>query len=111
MATDFTSKMGTAIKDFITDKFKYKIFIKSVPYNKKGAYAAMESGYICIEDDLYNELTQNAPIKELYVSYYNNMKPHNHKTLPNMPKNITIDQIESISIAELPLDYVQYWER
>ncbi len=37
MATDFTSKMGTAIKEFITDQFKYKIFIKYVPYNEKGA--------------------------------------------------------------------------
>jgi hypothetical protein len=112
MSVDFTYKNGEDVQNFITDSFKHKIIIKSFPYNTLGAYWPFECTIIGIGDELYNALTLNdQDLKDLYVSYYNNIKLQNDKIIYNMPKDITVDDIASIIIVQLNINCCEYYER
>lgn len=105
---DLTNSHGIDM-NFISDKYKYKIFIKSILYNSNGAYYPLESCFIELNDKLYNSLNNENKLKDSYAYYYNNIKPDVEKK--DKPKLITIDDIEKINIYELPSDYIPYYCR
>lgn len=106
---DLTNASGNDLSNIITDSSKFKIFIKSKPYNKYGAYYAFESHTICNTDNLYTKLANNESLKNSYCLYFNYDKEDYEKTLYDMPDYITPDDIESIQITELPLNYIEYY--
>ena len=112
---EFTRHYASDLKAYLEDNYKYKIFIKSIPYNQRGAYYPFESTFISIGDQLYDALTAdctdgpNSTLKKLYVNYYNYTKPDNEKTIFGMPSKITISDIESIQVYTLPYDHVPYY--
>jgi len=109
-SVDFTQKTGSELKDYITPQHKFKIIIKSIPYNSRGAYWAFENTYINIGKDIYNKLTKPGKVIDLYVHYYNFVKLNNEKD-SNAPGNITPEMIDCIRIDRLPLNYVEYYMR
>lgn len=113
LAVDFTNKTGTDLANFISDKtFKYGINITSKPYNSSGAYWAFENTFIT-DDELLEALVHSDNLlTNLYASYYNNVKPYAEKTSqPNMPKTITADDINRISIRKIDVNYCPYYAR
>lgn len=113
LAVDFTNKTGTDLANFISDKtFKYGINITSKAYNSSGAYLAFENTYIKDDKLLESLVHSDDLLKNLYASYYNNVKPYTEKTFqPNMPKTITADNIKCISIRKLDANYCPYYAR
>lgn len=113
LVVDFTNKTGTDLANFISDKnFKYGINITSKPYNASGAYWAFENTFIT-DDKLLEALVHSDDLlKNLYASYYNNVKPYAEKTSQlNMPKAITADHINCISIRKMDANYCPYYAR
>jgi hypothetical protein len=104
---DFTQKTGSELKRYITSEFNYKIVVK-LTYNTRDAYWPFESTYINIGSEIYNELTQPAKVIDLYVHYYNYIKPNNHKD-SHAPGTITHDMIDCIMIDRLSLNYIDYY--
>lgn len=106
---DFTHQTGRDIIEYIQENYKYKIIIKSKPYNFNGAYWPLENTYIYPGDNIYISLTKDTPIKTQYVDYYNNMKADCEKKTFNMPVAITEDNIDSICIYKLSPNYSEYY--
>jgi hypothetical protein len=107
---DLTNSNGNELKDNMISENKFNIFIKSIPYNSRGAYHPFESGPIKNDDRLYNSLINSTNLKDSYVNYYNNIKAATEKR-GDMPQTITINDIESITLTILPLNYVPYYMR
>lgn len=108
---NLTHLNGTDLKDAMTDDCKYKLSILSKPYNRNGAYWPLENTYITTDSYLYNALTYNALLKNLYVAYYNSIKESVEKELFHMPDFITTNDIASIILYTLPKDYTEYYMR
>lgn len=107
--TVFTYKTGLDLKAFITPDHKFKIVVKSKEYNKNGAYWPLETSYVEIGSEIYNELTKNDDLVRLFVKYYNEVKLNYHKHVFNMPNEITEDLIDSIVVHKVPLSYQEYF--
>jgi hypothetical protein len=57
---------------------------------------------------LYEAITQERNIKDLYVDYFNFQKSENEKRCMNMPQTISSESILSIKIITLPKTYSEY---
>lgn len=105
---DLTNSTGYDLANAMSsDSVKYKIFVKSIPYNKRGAYWPFDNIYISKNDELYDALTKNGTVKDNYVSYYNTIKEHIDK---QMPHRLSSDHIESILLYILPTTYTEYYQ-
>ena len=106
-----TNSSGAELASYIGTNGKYKLFVKSLPYNQNGAYHPLQSGYITLGDSLYNHLNKNDTIKKLFVDYYNNVKDSSEKKILNMPSKISVEDIETIVLYILPKNHVEYYNR
>jgi hypothetical protein len=109
MQQDFTNNLCSDILQLIKIG-KCQIVVKSIPYNKNGAYWPLECAYLTVNDKLYNCMTNsmNESLKNVYVDYYNTHKRTTEKELYNMPSIITVDKIDSINIYQLPANSYHY---
>ncbi len=108
---DITNCSGYELSKYMNKNNKFKLVIKSFPYNDNGAYYPFETGYITKESKLYETLVNNSNIKNLYIDYYNNVKDKKEKDIYNMPLIISVDQIANIRLDILPSNYVDYYLR
>ena len=111
---DLTNSFGDELANYIGTNGKnnkYKLFVKSVAYNDKGAYHPLQSGYINLDSCLYNYLNKNDSIKKSFVDYYNHVKDISEKEILCMPSKISATDIEAIVLYILPKNYVEYYNR
>lgn len=106
---DIAQKLGTEVIAYITSEHKYKIFVKSKPYNARGAYWPLQSSFISETDALYNALNQEGIVIDLYVDYYNNIKNDCEKMANDMPQVIDRSDIHNIYMYILPSSYTPYF--
>jgi hypothetical protein len=109
MQQDFSNNLCSDILQLVNIG-KCQIIVKSIPYNKNGAYWPLECAYLSVDDKLYNCManSMNEPLKNVYVDYYNSYKSSVEKTLYDMPEMITVDKIDSIYIYQLPANSYHY---
>ena len=109
MQQDFTNNLCSDILQIIKIG-KCQIVVKSIPYNKNGAYWPLECAYLSVDDKLYNCManSMNESLNNVYVDYYNSYKSSVEKTLYDMPSIITVDKIDSINIYQLPANSYHY---
>jgi hypothetical protein len=109
MQQDFANNSCSDILQLVKSG-KCQIIVKSIPYNKNGAYWPLECGYLSVDDKLYNCMANsiNESLKNVYVDYYNTHKITIEKQLYAMPDTITADKIDSINIYQLSANSYHY---
>lgn len=108
---DLTYSLGCDLRASIKDDNKYKLIVKSTPYNTNGAYWAFENCYIHTGDKLYDTLTHDTSttLKDAYVTYYNNVKNDSEKKPQSMPEQISCKDVNYMCIYVLPANYSNYY--
>lgn len=109
MQQDYTNNLCSDILQLVKIG-KCQIIVKSIPYNKNGAYWPLECAYLSVGDKLYNCIANSMKesLKNVYVEYYNTHKKTIEKQLYDMPEMITVDKIDSIHIYQLPANSYNY---
>lgn len=110
MQQDFTNNLCSDILQLVKIG-KCQIIVKSIPYNKNGAYWPLECAYLSVDDKLYDCIlneSKDESLKNVYVDYYNTYKKTFEKQLYDMPEMITVDKIDSIYIYQLPANSYHY---
>lgn len=103
---------GLYLSNFMIDGYKYNICAVSKPYNKRGAYHRLENNDIHKNNELYNLLSDNSKtIAESFVKYYNEDISITDKTTYGIPVSITENDIESICVTRIYIDYTELWNR